>query len=316
MKSIGFPKHRNAGTSNRGGVAALMIGGLVAGTVAAAGATVTLAQGDDTSERSDVATALLNDVSTAVQETPEDADRSADVAELYSASLSELRDQGAADRSQARSAPEDADGVSTVLADSAFTGTTLEVAEPVEEVTEEVVTEEAAEEVAAPAQTESTQQQSTQQQAAQQTQQAPAQQQTQQAPARQQTQTQSQPTQQAPAPAPAPAPVGGSLFDIAASYVGYPYVLYGTPPQAFDCSAYTWWVFKQAGIDIPRTVAGQKAAVTPVSNPQPGDLVFYNDFYHVGIYAGNGMTYEALNPSTGVRYGPLVSSNVWYGRIG
>jgi cell wall-associated NlpC family hydrolase len=138
----------------------------------------------------------------------------------------------------------------------------------------------------------------------------------------------SQPRQSAPAaqpqpaaaPAPvqqaAPAPVGGSLFDIAASYVGYPYVLYGTPPQAFDCSAYTWWVFKQAGIDIPRTVAGQKAAVTPVSDPQPGDLVFYNDWYHVGIYAGNGMTYEALNPSTDVRYGPLLSNNVWYGRLG
>ena len=121
--------------------------------------------------------------------------------------------------------------------------------------------------------------------------------------------------QQAPEQA-APAPVGGSLLGIAASYVGYPYVLYGTPPQAFDCSAYTWWVFKQAGIDIPRTVAGQKAAVTPVSDPQPGDLVFYNDWYHVGIYAGNGMTYEALNPSTDVRYGPLLSNNVWYGRLG
>ncbi|MFK5647019.1 C40 family peptidase [Ornithinimicrobium sp. LYQ121] len=107
----------------------------------------------------------------------------------------------------------------------------------------------------------------------------------------------------------------GSLLDVAAAYVGYPYVLYGTPPQSFDCSAYTWYVFQQAGIDIPRAVAGQKGAVTPVSDPQPGDLVFYNDWYHVGIYAGGGMTYEALNPSTDVRYGPLLSSNVWYGRI-
>ena len=90
----------------------------------------------------------------------------------------------------------------------------------------------------------------------------------------------------------------------------------GTPPQSFDCSAYTWWVFQQAGISIPRTVAGQRGAVTPVSNPQPGDLVIYNDWHHIGIYAGNGMTYEALNPGTGVRYGPILSSNVWYGRIG
>ncbi|AXH97815.1 hypothetical protein DV701_01555 [Ornithinimicrobium avium] len=106
------------------------------------------------------------------------------------------------------------------------------------------------------------------------------------------------------------------MLGVAAAYVGYPYQLYGTPPSSFDCSAYTWWVFQQAGINIPRTVSGQKAAVTPVSNPQPGDLVFYGDYYHVGIYAGNGMTYEALNPSTGVRYGPIISSNVWYGRIG
>lgn len=122
---------------------------------------------------------------------------------------------------------------------------------------------------------------------------------------------------EAPSPEPAitPAPTGG-VIGVAAQYVGYPYVLYGTPPQSFDCSAYTWYVFQQAGIDIPRSVNGQKAAVTPVSNPQPGDLVFYNDFHHVGIYAGNGMTYEALNPGAGVRYGPLVSSNVWYGRIG
>ena len=29
-----------------------------------------------------------------------------------------------------------------------------------------------------------------------------------------------------------------------------------------------------------------------------------------------GVQQAALNPSAGVRYGPLVSSNVWYGRIG
>src|SRR5690606_12692082 len=70
----------------------------------------------------------------------------------------------------------------------------------------------------------------------------------------------------------APAPVGGGVLGIAAAYVGYPYVLYGTPPQSFDCSSYTWFVFQQAGISIPRTVAGQRGAVTPVSDPQPGDL--------------------------------------------
>lgn len=122
---------------------------------------------------------------------------------------------------------------------------------------------------------------------------------------------QTSPVQQA-----APAPVGGGVVAIARQYVGYPYVLGGTPPYSFDCSSFTWWVFQQAGIDIPRTVSGQKAAVTPVSDPRPGDLVFTEDFYHVGIYAGNGLVVEALNPSTDVTYGAPVYGGIWYGRIG
>lgn len=117
-----------------------------------------------------------------------------------------------------------------------------------------------------------------------------------------------------PEPAPAPAPVLGVL-DVAAQYVGYPYVLPSNPPSTFDCSSYTWWVYRQVGIELPRTVEGQRGAVTPVSDPQPGDLIFYNDAYHVGIYAGGGMTYEAANPSDGVRYGPLFSQSVWFGRV-
>lgn len=290
MKSIG--KHRGPGHSPRSGAAALMIGGLVAGTVATAGAT-TLRNPDVTDP---VAVATTEPTPTPEATTSDASDRAAALASLHSASLSEVRDQVAADRSEARSAPEDADAAEIVLAASAFTGHTLEVDTPAE-VTEEApaATEVVEETVEATPQVTQTQSRES-------------------APARATT------PEPAPAPArepaPAPAPVGGSILGIAASYVGSPYVLPGNPPYTFDCSAYTWYVYQQAGIDIPRSVSGQKAAVTPVSNPQPGDLIFYNDFYHVGIYAGNGMTYEALNPSAGVRYGPLVNTNVWYGRIG
>ena len=294
-------KHRASRSAPRGGTAALMVGGLVAGTVATAGASTlnppTAEQADDLTGEASGAVILPG--------TDRQDPRPAGAAQtsLRSASLDELREQSAADRSEARSAPEnEAASVTTLLADSTFTGTTLEVqtadpapAEPVEPTT-------------TPQPQPAEQDENLHSEAQQATPEAAVQQQPE--PVLQQATEQTQP-QAAPAPA-----VGGSLFDIAASYVGYPYVLYGTPPQAFDCSAYTWWVFKQAGIDIPRTVAGQKAAVTPVSDPQPGDLIFYNDWYHVGIYAGNGMTYEAMNPSTDVRYGPLLSNNVWYGRIG
>jgi cell wall-associated NlpC family hydrolase len=297
MKSIG--KHRSASHAPRTGAAALMIGGLVAGTVATAGAT-TLHRAP--AAQDGTANALTGDLSAALND---DASATADLeraarASLRSASLSELRDQTAADRSEARTAPEDAATVETVLSRSGFTGETI-VQEPVEVVAESEAPAETEAAASEPAQAEPTQEEA-----------APAQQQTQQAaqPAPQQQAAQPAPVQQA-----APAPVGGSVLSVAAAYVGYPYVLYGTPPSSFDCSAYTWYVFQQAGISIPRTVAGQRGAVTPVSNPQPGDLVFYNDWHHVGIYAGGGMTYEALNPSTGVRYGPLLSSNVWYGRL-
>ncbi|HSP60891.1 MAG TPA: SH3 domain-containing protein [Ornithinimicrobium sp.] len=126
------------------------------------------------------------------------------------------------------------------------------------------------------------------------------------------------PTTSAPAPAPAPAPstpIREALLQTAADYVGSPYVLYGTPPNAFDCSSYTWWVYKQNGISIPRTVRDQRTVVTRVTDPQPGDLVFYNNWYHVGIYAGNGMIYEAMNPSTGVIYHKMWDLDVWYGRV-
>jgi cell wall-associated NlpC family hydrolase len=292
MKSTG--KHRASSAAPRNGAAALMIGGLVAGTVATAGAT-TLGGEPTPGTAAPTASEQPSAVST--------ADRAQEgavaLASLRSASLSELRDQTAADRSQARKAPADAASVATVLEGSAFTGETVQV-----EVVEEVAEAAPAEQAGAPAQSATTQaapqqqapqrQQATQQQTATTTQQAAA-------PA-------------APAPA-APAPVGGGIVGIAQQYVGYPYVLGGTPPSTFDCSSFTWWVFQQAGIDIPRTVAGQKAAVTPVSNPQPGDLVFTTSFYHVGIYAGNGMVIEALNAGSGVTYGAPVYGGIWYGRI-
>lgn len=280
MKSTG--KHRATGAVPRTGAAAIMIGGLVAGTVATAGA-ATLGQEPSGTD----ATASAVKGTSAEASATDVQEQAASLASLRSSSLSELRDQVAADRSEARKAPEDAASVATVLSNSAFTGQTVEVEETVEVEVETAPAEQTTVQEAAPAE-----------QAAPTQQAAPAQE-----------------AAPAPAPAAAPAPVGGDVVGIALQYVGYPYVLGGTPPSTFDCSSFTWWVYQQMGISIPRTVSGQKAAVTPVSNPQPGDLVFTSDFYHVGIYAGNGMVVEALNPSTGVTYGAPVYGGIWYGRI-
>ena len=52
-----------------------------------------------------------------------------------------------------------------------------------------------------------------------------------------------------------------------------------------------------------------------MSNPQPGDLVFFGaPAFHVGIYAGNGTMWDS--PRTGKSTGQhsIWSSNVSYGR--
>jgi cell wall-associated NlpC family hydrolase len=111
-------------------------------------------------------------------------------------------------------------------------------------------------------------------------------------------------------------PATGGVLAIAASLSGIPYLYGGTSPSTgFDCSGFTQYVFRQVGISLPRTAEQQRQYVTPVSNPQPGDLVFFGSpAYHVGIYAGGGMMYDS--PTTGKTSGlhKIWSTNVTYGR--
>lgn len=129
----------------------------------------------------------------------------------------------------------------------------------------------------------------------------------------------------APAPAPEPAPAAapaapaptGGVLSVAAAYTGIMYVYGGSTPAGFDCSGYTQYVFNQAGISLPRTAAAQQAAATPVSNPQPGDLVFFGyPAYHVGIYAGNGMMYDSGRPGIPSQLRAVFSGVSGYGRVG
>jgi len=110
-------------------------------------------------------------------------------------------------------------------------------------------------------------------------------------------------------------PAVGGILGIAAQYAGIMYVYGGTTPAGFDCSGYTAYVFRQAGINLPRTAEEQRQATTPVSNPQPGDLVFFGSpAYHVGIYAGNGMMWDSPRTGKAVALRSIWSSDVTYGR--
>ena len=111
-------------------------------------------------------------------------------------------------------------------------------------------------------------------------------------------------------------PAAGGVLAIAAQYEGLMYSYGGTSPSTgFDCSGFTQYVFGRVGISLPRTAEAQRGATTRVSNPQPGDLVFFGSpAYHVGIYAGNGMMWDSPRSGKAVALRSIWSSSVTYGR--
>ena len=103
---------------------------------------------------------------------------------------------------------------------------------------------------------------------------------------------------------------GSSIVATAKKYLGYKYTYGGSSPSTgFDCSGFTSYVFKQYGISLNRTAAGQYSNGVAVSrsNLQPGDLVMFgkSGINHVAIYIGGGQIIHASTPSTGVRIDSL-----------
>lgn len=85
------------------------------------------------------------------------------------------------------------------------------------------------------------------------------------------------------------------VLQVAAKYVGTPYVFGGSNPRGFDCSGLILFVYSQFGVALPHSVTGQARMGIKVApeDALPGDLVIYNDHGHNGIYAGNGQMYHA-----------------------
>lgn len=97
-------------------------------------------------------------------------------------------------------------------------------------------------------------------------------------------------------------PVNYQLYDEAKKYLGIRYVYGGTTTNGFDCSGLMQYVYKQKGIDIPRTSAEQFEGGNKVGieDLQVGDLVFFSKngrIHHVGMYIGNNQMLHA--PHTG-----------------
>lgn len=110
---------------------------------------------------------------------------------------------------------------------------------------------------------------------------------------------------------------GQNIVATAKKYLGYRYVWGGASPSGFDCSGFTYYIFKQYGITLNRTADGQLSNGTAVSKSDllPGDLVLFGNTYassktatHVGIYIGGGQFIHSANSSTGVVISSLDSS--------
>ncbi|WP_051662870.1 C40 family peptidase [Alicyclobacillus macrosporangiidus] len=99
---------------------------------------------------------------------------------------------------------------------------------------------------------------------------------------------------------------GVRIAAIALSFIGARYVWGGESPEGFDCSGFVQYVYRKAGVVIPRTSYEQFQVGQSVGwgDLRPGDLMFFNTggggASHVAVYVGNGLMAQALNARTGV----------------
>lgn len=124
------------------------------------------------------------------------------------------------------------------------------------------------------------------------------------------------------APAAAPASSRGeAAVAEARRHAGKPYAYGASGPNAFDCSGFVQYVYRQVGVSLPRTSGQQAAAARPVArgSERLGDLIIFRSggsVSHVGIYAGDGTMWVARRSGTTVTRQAIYTGNYSVGRIG
>lgn len=103
-------------------------------------------------------------------------------------------------------------------------------------------------------------------------------------------------------------------IQLARAYMGTPYKWGGADPKTgFDCSGLIQYVYKQAGVNLPRVAADQFKVGTPVDRQhlEPGDAVFFRDqsgIHHEGMYIGGGSFIHAPHTGDHVKISSLADS--------
>lgn len=105
-----------------------------------------------------------------------------------------------------------------------------------------------------------------------------------------------------------PNPTGEDIVNTGKQFLGLPYLWAGTSGFGFDCSGFTYTIYKANGITIPRdsSVQAQHGKSVEKEELQEGDLLFfaYNEgkgaVHHVGMYIGNGKMIHAPNNASSV----------------
>jgi peptidoglycan DL-endopeptidase CwlO len=92
--------------------------------------------------------------------------------------------------------------------------------------------------------------------------------------------------------------------------IGVPYKWGGASPEGgFDCSGLIMWLWAKHAVALPHFAASQYAIGPWVEKAdlRIGDLVFYHELGHVGMYIGNGYVLHAPHTGSFVMIVPLAT---------
>jgi len=107
-------------------------------------------------------------------------------------------------------------------------------------------------------------------------------------------------------------PLGVRVVNYARRFRGVPYTWGGSSPRSgFDCSGFVRFVYSHFGVSLPHSSYGDMSRGRAVlrRDLKPGDLVFFADGSHVGIYVGSHRVIDAPHSGAVVHISTMTD---WY----